>query len=420
MENQRLRSFIVFLIAFFSVFSINASDFPIPTYEEFKKNFPPSEAILLAKDGTQLQILRTNFSSRRMVWMELESFPPHLIQAILKTEDQSFWDHSGVDTLALLSSLYSGIRGKGLRGGSTISMQIASFLDPSLGGKGKRRTLFQKIRQIQRANQLEGKWSKQEILSAYLNLIYLKGELQGIPIASLEMWGVVPKSLDKKMSLVLATMIRSPNAKQSLLAKRAYLLGKNLDWKYSEEEMNDFIQSTFSNPKNLSKTISQLAYHYAMRLSNSKNGIIQSTIDRNLQIVATNSLKNNLIAVKEKNVRDGGILVLENSTGNVLAYVGGIEGLSSAEFVDSVQSYRQAGSTLKPFLYSLALEKKWITPTSILMDSPLDIDVTRGMYRPSNYDKEFKGAVFAKHALAVFLKYPCSKNYSTYICRFIL
>jgi penicillin-binding protein 1C len=406
MATQSLKFIFSIFILFYFPSSIFSSEFIIPSYEDFKKKFPPSDAILLAKDGTQLQILRTDFNNRRMVWMEIDSFPPHLIQAILKTEDQSFWEHSGVDTLALLSSLYSGISRKGIRGGSTISMQIASFLDPSLGGMGKRRSLFQKIRQIQRANQLEDKWSKQEILAAYLNLIYLKGELQGIPVAGLEIWGVVPKSLDKKMSLVLAVMIRSPNAKNSLLAKRSYLLGKSLKWNYSEQEMIDFIETSFSNPKYLSKSFSQLAFHYAMRFSNSQNGIIPSTIDRNLQILAINSLKNNLLSVKEKNVRDGGILVLENSTGNVLAYVGGIEGLSSAEYVDSVQSYRQAGSTLKPFLYALAIEKKWITPTSILKDSPLDIDVTRGMYRPSNYDKDFKGNIFVKQALASSLNIP--------------
>src|SRR5207249_3081655 len=107
-----------------------------------------------------------------------------------------------------------------------------------------------------------------------------------------------------------------------------------------------------------------------------------------------------------QNVRDGAVLVVENATGEALAYVGSSGDLSSARFVDGVRARRQAGSTLKPFLYGLAFEKRILTPASLLADSPLEISVSNGVYRPKNYDDRFRGTVTARTALAASLNVP--------------
>jgi penicillin-binding protein 1C len=111
-------------------------------------------------------------------------------------------------------------------------------------------------------------------------------------------------------------------------------------------------------------------------------------------------------------VRDGAILVVENRTGNVLAYVSHSSGSSRSGQVDGIQAKRQAGSTLKPLLYAHAFDRHVLTPASILDDTPLDLSVVNGIYQPRNYDSEFKGHVTARVALASSLNVPAVKTLS--------
>jgi penicillin-binding protein 1C len=115
-------------------------------------------------------------------------------------------------------------------------------------------------------------------------------------------------------------------------------------------------------------------------------------------------------SLSKQNVRDGAVLVVDNRSGDVLAYVGNSGSISSAPFVDGIQARRQAGSTLKPFLYGLAIESKILTASSIIEDSPLDLPTERGVYRPENYDKEFHGRVPVRTALASSLNIPAVKT----------
>ena len=109
-------------------------------------------------------------------------------------------------------------------------------------------------------------------------------------------------------------------------------------------------------------------------------------------------------------MRDGAVLVVDNRTGDVLAYVGNAGDNSSAAYVDGIRARRQAGSTLKPFLYGLAIEKRIITAASLLDDTPLDVPTERGVYRPENYDREFRGRVTARTALASSLNIPAVRT----------
>ena len=136
-------------------------------------------------------------------------------------------------------------------------------------------------------------------------------------------------------------------------------------------------------------------------------------MDRKFQRFALDRLTHHLISLKDQNVRDGAVLVVENGTGNVLAYVShSSETILSGRFVDGVQAKRQAGSTLKPFLYAHAFDRRVLTPASVLDDTPLDISVVNGIYQPRNYDSEFKGWVTARVALASSLNVPAVKTLS--------
>jgi penicillin-binding protein 1C len=133
---------------------------------------------------------------------------------------------------------------------------------------------------------------------------------------------------------------------------------------------------------------------------------IVSTLDGALQRFVADTLTRQLLAVRDQRVNDGAVLVVDNATGDVLAYVGGSGALSAARHVDAIQAHRQAGSALKPFLYGLAFDQRLLTPASLLEDAPLEVATATGLYRPHNYDEQFRGLVSVRTALASSLNVP--------------
>ena len=137
---------------------------------------------------------------------------------------------------------------------------------------------------------------------------------------------------------------------------------------------------------------------------------VVSTLDGRLQQFALETLNHYLADLKEGHVSDGSVLVVDNRSGEILAYVGNSGQTSSALWVDGITAKRQAGSTLKPFLYELALEKGLLTPASLLEDSPLQVTTSTGLYVPQNYDEVFRGLVSARTALSASLNIPAVRT----------
>ena len=133
---------------------------------------------------------------------------------------------------------------------------------------------------------------------------------------------------------------------------------------------------------------------------------VETTLDAALQRRVADVLARQVQALADRNVRDAAALVADNASGEILAWVGGSGAASSARHVDGVRARRQAGSTLKPFLYARAFEKRLVTPATRLDDSPLDVVTALGTYRPENYDHAHRGAVAAREALASSLNVP--------------
>ena len=149
-----------------------------------------------------------------------------------------------------------------------------------------------------------------------------------------------------------------------------------------------------------------LAPHLAVRLLDKPGKRVTTTIDRRIQTAAIVALRRQLAGLGSDRVRDGAVVVLDNATGEVLAYVGGVGLKSTAASVDGANARRQAGSTLKPHLYAQVIEHGWLTAASILDDSPVQLDTASGLYVPKNYDHSFKGPVSVRHALASSLNVP--------------
>jgi penicillin-binding protein 1C len=379
----------------------------VSSFQEVRSARTRSESALLDRNGEIIHELRTDHSARRLDWARLENISPAFISAILSAEDRRFYQHKGVDWASFAGAF-------GTRGASTITMQLAAQLDETLRPRKRRRTVWQKWLQIRAARALERRWSKPQILEAYLNLVSFRGELQGLTAAAAGLFGKQIHGLSNLESIILAVLVRSPNASIEQVARRAYSLAESMKLHLKQDEISRRTKQALSQPYFIEPK-ARLASHVAQRLlpqADGKPSRLLCTLDRKLQQFAAETLRRHIMAVNAQNVRDGAVLVADNATGEVLAYIGNTGSDGSARYVDGIQGLRQAGSTLKPFIYGAALDRRILTAASLLDDSPIDIPTAGGTYRPRNYDKVFHGPITVRTALASSLNVPAVKTLS--------
>lgn len=411
----------------------------IPSFTQVKAAYKPSTAYLLDRQGRLLHSLRLDMQAQRAPWVELRQISPQLAYAVITAEDKNFESHSGVDWSALASATWDNAWGafkrQRTRGASTLTMQLIGLIDEGQVKAGKR-SILDKVSQSTLALRLEQSWTKHQILEAYLNLASFKGELIGVGAMSNGLFGKAPEGLNTLESAIAAVLLRSPNAKSDAVAKRACLLLKNLQTPSPCDQVSAVVESAFVNPSKdsqrwilpaensgaqggtayLATQVSpQLAVHLANKLLDKSTlhatgQRVQSSIFLPLQSFAQQSLRQQLAQLTLKNVEDGAVLVLDNSTGEVLAWVGSSGDFSQAREVDGVTSLRQAGSTLKPFLYALAFEKKYLSPAALIEDAPYTLDTGNGLYAPQNYESDYKGWVSVRSALGNSLNIPAVKT----------
>ncbi|QJQ05300.1 penicillin-binding protein 1C [Undibacterium piscinae] len=411
-----LRCFVVLLL----LASWHSSALAIPSFKEVQLAYQSSDAVLVDRNGVVIHQQRINPRERKLAWVKLEDVSPALRMALIASEDKRFYQHGGVDWNAVAGAAWGNLWNKKTRGASTITMQLAGLLEEDLRRKATARTAGQKITQALVAQWLEQSWRKDQILEAYLNLVAFKGELVGVHALSRVMFDKHPSGLDKIEAAIAVALIRGPNASVAKVAERACASLK-------EQGLPQFCanlegQSTqyfarLTAKSDVARTISgpQLAPHLARRLfaANPSATAIRSTLDGPTQAFARDALVRHLSALVDRNVEDGAVLVIDNQSGDVLSWVGSSGALSDAGQVDGVQALRQAGSTLKPFLYELALEKKWLTAASILDDAAVNLPTATGLYIPQNYDKHFKGLVSVRTALGSSLNIPAVRTLVT-------
>jgi penicillin-binding protein 1C len=370
-----------------------------------------SRAHLLDRRGEVVQTVRMDARQRRAEWISLEGISPAFLATVLRAEDQRFYSHSGVDGLAVLHAVWQNMRpasSGAKRGASTISMQLAGHLlhlqNPGVHS-GARRSVLEKLAQMRAAWSLERSSGKQEILEAYLNTVSFRGELQGVAAASRGLFGKHPNGLNQRESAVLASLLSTPQAASAVVAKRACrLLG-------GECEPLLMPVAYLNRPQSFAEH-DQLAPHLGVKLRPqlTAGSVLRTTLDARVQRLARSHLEEQLRELQDQRVEDGAVVVLDNISGDVLAYVGSSGKLSGAEHVDSAMSLRQAGSTLKPFLYGLAIEQRRLTAASLLDDSALAIATADAQYLPRNYGHDFKGWVSVRRALASSLNVPAVRT----------
>ncbi len=376
----------------------------MPSYDEVRATWQPSEAWLYDRDGRLLDSERVDFERRRMAWVPLNDIAKPVRDTVVASEDKRYWAHGGVDWLAIASAaktrLNLGGTGGRSRGASTLPMQLAGFLSPELALPGQRGWLA-KIRQMRAGQALASDWSREEMLEAYFNLVPLRGETQGIGAGARALFGKRPADMDRTDAALFAGLLPNPAAGADTLGARACRAARAADCTPLR-----LAAATLVSGERIAQLDPALAPHLAVRLLDKPGKRVTTTIDRRIQEAAIVALRRQLSGLGADRVRDGAVVVLDNETGDVLAYVGGVGLKSTAAQVDGANARRQAGSTLKPHLYAQVIEHRWLTAASILDDSPVQLDTASGLYVPKNYDHSFKGPVSVRHALASSLNVP--------------
>lgn len=383
---------------------------PPPDFQAVRGR-PGSDRLLLDRHGEPLHRLRVDPQARRLPWVPLEAVAPALREAVLRAEDRRFEAHGGVDARALLAAARARVLGGPPRGASTLTMQLAALLEPERLGRGGRRSLAQKLAQLRAAWALEARWSKAQILEAYLNLVPWRGELVGVAALARAVFGKPPEALDRREAALAAALLRAPQAAPATVARRACrLLAAGGAPGEGCQGLQDEALARLGRrqPVPDAQDSPQLAPHLARRLLPGAAGpSLRSSLDARLQRLAREALRQQLAELRGRGVEDGAVLILDNQHGEVLAWVGSSgEDRSRAAEVDGVLARRQAGSTLKPFLYALAFEQRWLSAASRLEDRPLDLAGPGGLYQPQNHDRRHHGWVSARVALGSSLNVP--------------
>lgn len=284
----------------------------LPAFETVRAGHVSSDALLLDRHGQPLADLRLDPKIRRLDWVPLSALSPAMRDALLRAEDRRFFQHSGVDWLAFAGAAWQNLWGSGKRGASTLSMQLAGLLDPALRMPANRRSYAQKWDQSRAALELEEKWNKLQILEAYLNLAPFRGDLQGIGAASELIFQLPASQLGAREASLLAALLRGPNASPALVAKRACRLAATLGRAQLCNEITRLAQQRLDAPRHLPRH--RLAPHLAQRVLQQGGQRVASLLDAGLQ-------SRLLAALKPE--EDPAVLLLDNASGEVLAWIGG-------------------------------------------------------------------------------------------------
>ena len=360
--------------------------------------------LILAQDRTPLRA----FADNEGVWrypVTLDEVSPLYVQALLEYEDRWFYWHPGINPFALVRAGWQWLRGgRIISGGSTLTMQVARILDPH------DRSISGKLRQMFRALQLEWHYSKAEILNFYLNLAPFGGPIEGVQTASFAWLHKPALGLSHAEAALLAVLPQAPSRlrpdRHPELAQRyrdKVLRRMATQGIWSQEVVDDamnepVMRSRFQQP--------MVAPLFAERMKSQAFAAnvarLQTRLDTNTQWVVDNVLRTREGSLPAK--ASIGVLVVENATGYVRAYAGSADFYNAERFghVDMVQAVRSPGSTLKPFLYGMALEDGLVHSASLLSDVPVQLHD----YAPQNFVRRFSGAVSVTQALQQSLNVP--------------
>lgn len=404
------------LVLFLAVF---AALTPLP--DELREKTPSSSLLVVDRDGNLLREARLDDGSRAR-WVSLAEVGELPASALLATEDRRFYQHLGVDPLAVLRATWGNLRHlRVTSGASTVTMQLARTLRP------RKKNLWGKLAEMALAIRIEASVPKERILEEYFNRVSFGPNLRGIGAASRAYFGKAPKDLSLAESALLAGVVRGPalyapdRNPVRAKARRAFVLRRML-----EEHVIDEARRAIADGEPIATIAPQPVFgapHFVQGLlSGSARALqpgliwparparVETTIDAALQREAEAAVRASILRLQDKGVTAASLVVIDNATGDVLAWVGSPDVFDRAHLGanDGVLALRQPGSALKPFLYELAIETKGFTPSTVLPDLELAVPSGAGVWTPRNYDDKFHGPVRLREALGNSLNVPAA------------
>ncbi|MCB0153735.1 MAG: penicillin-binding protein 1C [Anaerolineae bacterium] len=358
----------------------------------------------------------------------LAQISPHLVQATLATEDRYFYLNVGVDPIAITRAVYDNLSEQQIvSGASTITQQLARnvFLTPA---ERTEQSFARKIKEAVLAVEINRRYSKDQILEIYFNQIYYGNLAYGCEAAAQTYFGKSAADLTLPEASLLAGLPQSPAIHDPYTnlagakARQADVLNLMVEAGYlttAEAEAAQTAPLHFSEPN-----FALEAPHFVSYVRRELERIVPAatiyraglrvttTLDPRLQAIAEQAVQAQVAALAERDVTDGALLALDVPTGQIVAYVGSpdFRDTSIDGQVDMVSSPRQPGSTIKPLTYLAAFETLGWTPSTLLMDVPVEYPDTEGnIYRPTNVDLQFHGPVSLRTALANSYNIPALK-----------
>jgi len=389
----------VFLL-FLLLFELAVYLIPLPWAAIFR----PSSTLVFDREG---KVLRA-FTSADDMWRirtDLEQISPLLQKYLVFYEDRWFYYHPGFNPVSLVRALGQNLRsGRIISGGSTLTMQIARMIEP------KARTWRNKAIELFRALQLEQRFSKDELLTIYFNIAPYGGNIEGVAAAAWLYFGKEPARLSPGEAALLTVLPNSPSqfrpdlvpdrareARDKVLT-RLFDYGLIEDVEYREALAEEIPDARRDWPFRAPHFSQELATRYPQEAR------IYTTINADLQIFLEDLLAVEVAKVKAEGITNAAAVVIDNQTHQLVAAVGSA-GFFNHQDQGQVNGYlapRSPGSTLKPFVYALALERGLITPAHYVEDVP----VLFSGYSPENYDSTYSGLVSAQEALQRSLNVP--------------
>lgn len=363
---------------------------------------PSFSSVVLAQNG---EVLRA-FSNKKQQWrypIANDQVPQHYLDVLLGYEDRWFYWHFGVNPFAVMRAGWQNlVAGKVVSGGSTLTMQVARLLSPHP------RTLVGKVQQVLRAIQLEWHLSKDEILNLYLNLAPFGGTVIGVQAASISYFDKPLKTLSDAEAALLAVLPQAPSRlrpdrhpQRAQRARDKVLKRMQQLTLWPVQRVQDALAEPIFALKQQSPMLAPLL---ARRLKKQCPDCekITTLIDIDMQRQLEELIADYTEQLPEK--LSVGVMVMENDSGAVRSYIGSANFLDDKRsgHVDLVQAVRSPGSTLKPFLYGLAIDQGLIHSQSLLQDTPR----FNKAYRPKNFSGGFNGPVSVTQALQRSLNIP--------------
>lgn len=356
-----------------------------------------------AADGTLLRVVPTP-AGERLIRIRLDELSPHLRNALLASEDRRFLSHGGVDFWSVARAVGdNAIKGRIASGASTLTMQLARQLEPH------EKSFAQKAHEMLRARQLERILSKDEILEHYINEVPMGGTLRGFEAASRYWFGKSARDLVPHEAATLVALLPAPSRRaphkyaETLIKRRNVVLAKMQDeGRIGIDEYRMAIAQPLGAEKHPWPFIAPHAVEIALAKEPLKTSI-RTSIDVAIQTIAKSAVDR-----YASSASDGiAVVVIDRANGDTRALIGSRDYIRQP--LNAAVRRRSAGSTLKPFLYGLAMEKGIVGPETLLFDTP----VGYGGWRPGNFDGQFVGAVNVKDALSSSRNVPAVRLLET-------